>query len=237
MERETKAKIMITKDGPYLVSGRLPIDNQIIGIGEENEPDRWIYSKKLPSSETCALCRCGESENKPFCDGTHSKIKFNGTETASKKTHDKQAQVIDGPTLKLKDAPELCAAARFCHRTGGVWELTRHSDNKQARKLAITEACQCPSGRLVQYDRSTGKEFEKELNKSISLVEDPQNKVSGPIWLKGYIPVESSEGTIYEVRNRQTLCRCGKSHNKPFCDSSHIDAGFNDGHPSLKRKH
>jgi CDGSH-type Zn-finger protein len=62
----------------------------------------------------------------------------------------------------------------------------------------------------------------------INLVEDPQNKVSGPIGFRGGIPVESSDGTTSEVRNRQTLCRCGKSQNKPFCDGSHIDEGFND---------
>ncbi|MCJ7713336.1 CDGSH iron-sulfur domain-containing protein, partial [Candidatus Bathyarchaeota archaeon] len=59
-------------------------------------------------------------------------------------------------------------------------------------------------------------------------------KVSGPIWVKGGVIVESSDGTSYEVRNRQTLCRCGKSENKPFCDGTHIKAGFNDGDKSLK---
>jgi CDGSH-type Zn-finger protein len=227
-------KIMVTKDGPYLVSGGLPIDKQVIGISKENEPETWITGKKVPAGATCALCRCGQSKSKPFCDGTHGKVKFNGTETASKKTHDKQAQVMDGPTLKLMDAEVLCAAARFCHRGGGTWELTHHSDNPQARELAIEEACHCPSGRLVEWDKKSGKAFEREMKQSISLVEDPQNKVSGPIWLKGGIPVESSDGTLYEVRNRQTLCRCGKSQNKPFCDGSHIDAGFNDGDESLK---
>ena len=232
MTKETK--IMITKDGPYLVSGGLPIDKQIIGIGEENEPENWIRGKKVPVEEPCALCRCGQSKNQPFCDGAHDKVKFDGTETASKKTYDKQAKVIDGPTLKLHDAPDLCAAARFCHRGGGTWELTHHSDDSKARDLAIEEACQCPSGRLVECDKKTGKVFEKELTQSISLVEDPQNKVSGPIWLKGGIPVESSDGTTYEIRNRQTLCRCGKSQNKPFCDATHIEADFNDCDDSLK---
>jgi len=234
MAKKTEAKIMITKDGPYLVSGGLPIDKQIIGIGKENEPDRWIQSKQVPAGEPCALCRCGESKNKPFCDGTHSKVKFDGKETASKQRHEKQAKIMDGPTLKLEDAPDLCAAARFCHRGGGTWELTHHSDDTKARELAIEEACQCPSGRLVECDKKTGKVFEKEFKQAISLVEDPQNKVSGPIWLKGGIPVESSDGTTYEVRNRQTLCRCGRSQNKPFCDGSHIEEDFNDGDESLK---
>jgi CDGSH-type Zn-finger protein len=227
-------KIMVTKDGPYLVSGDLPIDKQIIGIGKDNEPENWIKCKKVPAGATCALCRCGQSKNKPFCDGTHGKVKFNGIETASKRTHSQQAQVMDGPTLKLTDAQILCAAARFCHRGGGTWELTHHSDNRQARELAIEEACSCPSGRLVECDQRTGDVYEKAFNPSISLVEDPQNKVSGPIWLKGGIPVESSDGSTYEVRNRQTLCRCGKSQNKPFCDGSHIEAGFNNGDESLK---
>ena len=234
MAKETKPKIMVTKDGPYLVSGGLSIDKQIIGIGKENEPEKWIQGKDVPSGETCALCRCGVSKNKPFCDGTHAKVKFNGTETASKKTHEKQAQIVHGPTLKLKDAPALCAAARFCHRGGGIWELTHRSDDPKDRELAIKEAYQCPSGRLIECDKKTGKVFEKKSKQSISLVEDPQNKVSGPIWLKGGIPVESSDGTTYEVRNRQTLCRCGQSQNKPFCDGSHIDEGFNDGDESLK---
>ena len=232
--KEMKPKIVVAKDGPYLVSGGLPIGKQIIGIGQEGEPEKWIKGKKVLSSETCALCRCGESKNKPFCDGIHGKIRFDGTETANRESHDKQAQVTEGPTLRLKDAQTLCAAARFCHRGGGTWELTHHSDDPQARELAIEEACSCPSGRLVECDKKTGKVFEREFEKSISLVEDPQNKVSGPIWLKGNVPVESSDGSTYEVRNRATLCRCGKSQNKPFCDGSHIDEGFNDGDESLK---
>ena len=228
------AKIMITKDGPYLVSGDLPIDKQIIGIGKEKEPEKWIKGKKVPSGRPCALCRCGGSKTKPFCDGTHGKIKFRGAETASKKPYDKQAKIMEGPTLKLKDAPALCAEARFCHKNGGTWELTHHSNDPKARELAIEEACNCPAGRLVAVDKKTEKEIEKEFAQSISLIEDPQNKVSGPIWLKGGVPVESSDGTTYEVRNRQTLCRCGKSQNKPFCDGSHIEEVFNDGDESLK---
>ena len=94
------------------------------------------------------------------------KAGFDGTETASKKTHEEQSQVMDGPTLKLKDVPVLCASARFCHRDGGTWELTHHSDKADARELAIVESCQCPSGRLIEFDKKTGKAFEKEVEKS-----------------------------------------------------------------------
>jgi len=229
-----EAKIMVTKDGPYIVFGGLPIDKQIIGVDEKEEPEKWIKGEDLPSGESCVLCRCGESKNKPFCDGTHGKVGFDGTETASRKSHEEQSQVMEGPTLRLKDAVALCSTARFCHRGGGTWVLTGHSNSPEARKLAIEEACNCPSGRLVEVDKKTGKAIEKEFTKSLSLVEDPQKKVSGPIWIKGGIPVESSDGTQYEVRNRQTLCRCGKSENKPFCDGTHREIGFNDGDESLK---
>jgi hypothetical protein len=44
----------------------------------------------------------------------------------------------------------------------------------------------------------------------------------GLLWVRGGIPVVSADGKPYTVRNRLTLCRCGKSRNKPFCDGSHV---------------
>ena len=74
---------MVTKDGPYIVFGGLPIDKQIIGLGEDDTPEKWIKGQEVSSGESCALCRCGASEDKPFCDGTHGKVGFDGTETAT----------------------------------------------------------------------------------------------------------------------------------------------------------
>ncbi len=74
-------------------------------------------------------------------------------------------------------------------------------------------------------------ELEPEFKPGISLVEDPFRKASGPLWVKGGIPVKSSKGFRYEVRNRVTLCRCGRSGNKPFCDGSHLP--FKDGDGSV----
>jgi CDGSH-type Zn-finger protein len=50
---------------------------------------------------------------------------------------------------------------------------------------------------------------------------NPQAGVVGPIMVRGGITIEGADGTVYEKRNRVTLCRCGKSKNKPFCDGSH----------------
>jgi CDGSH-type Zn-finger protein len=130
----------------------------------------------------------------------------------------------------LTDAEELCATARFCHRAGGTWKLVKNSDDLESKEIAITEACDCPSGRLVAWDKKSGKAIEPEFQPSIGLVEDPEKRVSGPIWVKGVVPIESSSAQKYEIRNRVTLCRCGASENKPFCDGRHIDIEFDDGH-------
>ena len=67
-----------------------------------------------------------------------------------------------------------------------------------------------------------------QLPVSIGLVEDPAQGCAGPLWLRGGIPVVAADGFAYEVRNRMTLCRCGASQNKPFCDGAHARIGFQD---------
>jgi CDGSH-type Zn-finger protein len=70
---------------------------------------------------------------------------------------------------------------------------------------------------------------EPEFEPSIGVVEDPAKGRSGPLWVRGGISLEGAGGTEYEVRNRMTLCRCGASDNKPFCDGNHLQSKFNDG--------
>jgi CDGSH-type Zn-finger protein len=142
-------KINVTKDGPYIVSGGLPLTIESISVDREGNPEKWVNCKKYPAQENYALCRCGRSQDKPYCDGTHAKVGFNGAETASNKPYLKQAQTYEGPNLTLTDAEDLCAVARFCHKQGGTWNLTEQSADPQARKMAIEEAGNCPSGRLV----------------------------------------------------------------------------------------
>jgi CDGSH-type Zn-finger protein len=221
--------IEVTKNGPYLVSGSVPLLEKIINYDSKWDTCEWQEGKTYPQQKQYALCRCGQTRNKPFCDGTHLKTNFDGTETASHAPYHDQAVVIDSPGLKLADAEHLCASARFCHRGGGIWNIIRTSNNSGDRKLAIEEAADCPSGRLVVYEKETGKPIEPMLEPSIILIEDPYIKTSGPLWVRGGILITSSDGKPYEKRNRVTLCRCGKSHNKPFCDSSHwpVDKGGN----------
>ena len=154
------AKIEITKDGPYLVSGGLPLSEQWIVTNAEGESLDYREGKKYPAQSQYALCRCGESANKPFCDGTHKKVQFDGTETASREPYLDQAETIEGPTMLLTDQENLCAFARFCDPKGRIWNLVTQTDNPEARKLVEFEAGHCPAGRLVAWDRETGKPIE-----------------------------------------------------------------------------
>ena len=234
METNPKQKIKVAKDGPYLVSGNVPLQKEIIKSDEAGNSIDWAKGGKMPEKETCGLCRCGESKAKPYCDGTHAKIKFNGTETAPLSGYDQRAEVTQGPEISLQDDRALCAGLRFCHnKKGRAWDLTENSDNIESKNEAIAQTCKCLSGRLALTDKSD-MSIEPEFEPSIGITEDPVACVSGPLAVKGGIPIESADGKIYETRNRVTLCRCGKSKNKPFCDASHVPAKFNDGDKSLK---
>jgi CDGSH-type Zn-finger protein len=214
-------KIKVTKNGPYLVSGGVQLSEQNTCVDPDQQCHGWKEGKKFPSQENYALCRCGQSQNKPYCDGSHMRVQFNGTETTSDIPYLEQAKVFNGPDLKLTDAEGLCASARFCERAGNAWTLAEKSGDPEARKTAIEEAAECPSGRLITWDKD-GKPIEPHFDPSIGLVHDTQYDKMGPIWVRGGIAVESAEGQTYEVRNKATLCRCGKSANKPFCDGSHL---------------
>jgi CDGSH-type Zn-finger protein len=219
--KKSSVKIKVTENGPYLVTGSIPLSEETIGTDEEGSSAEWRQSKEYPLQENYALCRCGKSKNKPYCDGSHIKTKFNGKETASHEPYSKLANKIDGPDLYLLDAPEFCAFARFCDRGDSVWSYTRDSNDPEAKKTAITQARNCPSGRLVALEKRTNHVHDESLEKSIVVVEDPQMDCHGPIWVRGGIPIEDASGVPYETRNRVTLCRCGKSGNKPYCDGSH----------------
>ncbi|NLX63802.1 MAG: iron-binding protein [Clostridiaceae bacterium] len=218
-------RIKILKNGPYLVTGNIPLSEKIIRYVDKKY--KYIDGRKFPQSEKYLLCRCGMTKNTPFCDGTHVKIGFDGTETAPNNTYESRSELLEGPGIDLLD-DKRCALAWFCHREkGDVWELVMNSDNEENIQEAIRGACECPSGRLVARDKQ-GNEIEPEYEPSIDIIQDYQMKVSGGIFVKGRIPIESSDGSTYEIRNRVVLCRCGKSHNKPFCDGTHVKVGYID---------
>jgi CDGSH-type Zn-finger protein len=224
-EKNNAPKIKIEKDGPYTVSGNVPLGEKI--IKPKGKGFVFVDGRTFEHEEVYCLCRCGETKDSPFCDGTHKDIAFDGTETARNCKYEERAELLEGIEIDLRD-DSRCAFARFCHREkGDVWELTENSYNDEMKNEAIIAASECPSGRLVAYDK-TGKPIEPELKPSIEVMQDPEKNCSSGLYVKGGIPIESASGEMYEVRNRVVLCRCGESENKPFCDASHVMTRYSD---------
>ena len=224
-------QIVISQDGPYLVSGGVPLSEQALSVDEQGNTWDFAQLDEIAAPERYALCRCGHSENKPFCDGSHARVGFDGTEVASRRPFKDDADTIPGPTMELMDNPALCAFARICDGHGRIWNTVRETDDPDQRELVAHQATFCPSGRLVVRDTQADVTLELDLPPSVVLIEDPQQQASGPIWVRGGVAIVSADGTAYERRNRVTLCRCGRSSNKPFCDGTHAHIGFR-AHPS-----
>ena len=221
--------ISIQKDGPYLVYGKPPINEET--ITPDADGYSWTYTKGAVTDnceeEPIAFCRCGRSGHKPCCDGTHAHTPWDSEETATKESILSIAKQYRNADLILNDTKKYCAVARFCDGKKDIWELMEESLDEETRKLIEYRENHCPSGRLILVNQATGKIYEPDLDPSIGIIEDPVMKVSGPIWVKGGIRIQSADGSSYEIRNRVTLCRCGHSKNKPFCDATHVKIGFN----------
>jgi CDGSH-type Zn-finger protein len=220
--------IKVRPDGPYIVSGSVPISKQVIVTDQAGVCVGWREDERYPEKAVCGLCRCGASRTKPYCDGTHVAVGFEGTETADRGPCRDRADVIDGPLLMLTDATDLCGEARFCDANGGLWNRVLDAGTPDAADKVIQQTNLCPTGRYVVWDQETSEAIEPAFDPSIGLVEDPALGVSGGLWVRGGIPIEAADGAVYEVRNRVTLCRCGASENKPFCDGTHREIGFTD---------
>lgn len=213
--------IRIRPDGPYLVKGA-----DLLRIrpahDEAGRPVAWFEGEKIETEATYALCRCGASNRKPFCDGTHRDIDFDGTETADMESTMLQREAYDGDGVILTDHEELCWHAGFCSRSGtSAWKLARRDElDETERGLLVRMVHDCPSGRLEVHAPPEDEAHEPDLVARIGIVND------GPLYVQGCIPLESASGEVYDERNRMSLCRCGASTNKPFCDASHVEADF-----------
>ena len=62
MSNADKISVKINKNGPYIIQNCTSLENS--------------KGEKLDTKEYIALCRCGGSGNKPFCDGSHKKVNF-----------------------------------------------------------------------------------------------------------------------------------------------------------------
>ena len=124
----------------------------------------------------------------------------------------------------MRDDRTICTQAGYCgDRFRNVWAMIADAADPAVAERIRRMSMLCPSGRLVTQPDEAEQRDEMDYAPSIGVIRD------GPLWVRGGIPVVAADGTVYEVRNRTTLCRCGHSRNKPFCDDSHKDEGFRDG--------
>lgn len=219
MDSDNRKKVKVLRNGPYQVSGNIPLNRLKYITNRNGASTSYELIDEYPAKETYFLCRCGKSEGKPFCDGSHLSG-FDGKETAGHKSYEQTAKKIEGKFIDLMDEEELCAVARFCDTHGSTWRLVSESSMPETSKFVIQQCADCPSGRLTAVTKD-GKIVEPELPQEISILED--GDIHGSIWVKGGIVIEDENEKPYPVRNRVTLCRCGKSKNKPFCDGIHME--------------
>ena len=214
-EQSKRPALTPLPDGPYMYENPLHPESGRIRNSRGDE---------IPGGEEVALCRCGGSSNKPFCDGTHEKVGFSGKKESDGST-DRRRDYI-GKRITIHDNRCVCAHPRLC--VGGLPEVFRLGerpwiDPDAAEPEEIIKVIEkCPSGAL-SYSVDGVEHRDQEREPAITVSKN------GPYCLVGGIDVVGEEPRAEGVsREHCTCCRCGASENKPFCDGSHIIVGFED---------
>ena len=170
-----------------------------------------------------ALCRCGGSAKKPFCDGTHARIGFSDRNTADPARNRRVA--FSGKDITIFDNRAICAHAGFC--TDGLKSVFRMNaepwidPDGAAVAEVISTIEKCPSGAL-SYARNGVEAEAPPREPMVAVMNDGPYAVTGGIELVGVPFGEAASKEHY------TLCRCGGSKNKPLCDGTHWSIGFKD---------
>ena len=226
-EQKQNPKIVVTPNGPYLVHGNTAIVRKTQITSEHGEPMTWQTNETINTGDrsVVALCRCGGSSNKPFCDDTHKKNEFDGTETAATNTFEERKIVHEGSTgIVIKRDYSICAESGFCgHRLANIKKLAAQTDDSIVRAQVMAMIERCPSGSYTYALDQESADIEPDLPPRVAVTTEmtSEGPIAGPLWVTGNMLVERSDGQPVEIRNRMTLCRCGQSKNKPFCDGTH----------------
>ena len=197
-------RISVLNGGPYRVEGGVPV------LDHEGA--------RIEAPPAYSLCRCGGSQNKPFCDGTHKSNNFNGQEFASKDTAADRAESLVGEGIAIQDDRSRCAHAGVCtDNLSKVFKLGVEPwidpNGAEADEIARVVS-RCPSGALSYSLPGSTQSVEHPDGPSITVAKDAPYAVRG-------VQVVAGDGEAYDARERQTLCRCGGSRQKPFCDGAH----------------
>jgi CDGSH-type Zn-finger protein len=219
--------IVIQRNGPYIVSGGIPLVRKIQVVSEHGEPLTWKKGEVFSVGKTYLLCRCGKSKRMPFCDSTHVKIQFNGTETAeTTPSVERRITFPGGVQINVRHDDYLCMESGFCGtRWSTIEQMMQECENIDARSQVIAMVERCPSGSLTYalLELEPEGDIEPDLPQQIAVTTDilSDGPVEGALWVTGRIPILRADGRPFEVRNRVTLCCCGRSKKKPLCDGVH----------------
>ena len=224
-------RIVVLPGGPYLVYGDIPLVRKLKIVSENNDSMTWQKTEVIETEDTYALCRCGQSASKPFCDGTHARIGFEGTEVADPRPFVEQQRVLEGHGISVRRVGSLCMHSAFCiGRLRRIPAMMEDAEDTDVRTLIIGMIEHCPSGSYTYAMTDDGDEIEPDLAVTIAVTEE-EREIAGCLWVTGGVPITRADGQPVETRNRVTLCRCGQSGNKPFCDGTHRHIGFREDHP------
>jgi CDGSH-type Zn-finger protein len=209
----------MSDDGPVIEereNGPLVVKN----LGDLHLSDGTLAEPK----PVMALCRCGGSQNKPYCDGTHAKNGFNsaGADVAAKD----RVITYKGQTATVYYNVLLCSHAAECgSRASAVfnpdqkpWVQPDNGTLEQIREVVKV----CPSGALRYSEAGAAEEALVDEDVSITVEKNGPYRVSN-------LPIAAGYWAQGQSDKKYVLCRCGKSQNKPFCDGTHRDEGWSDG--------
>ena len=210
MNQNQKPMVVFDLYGPYMVVGAPKCINS--------------KDKEIDMGPVTALCRCGHSKDKPYCDGSHSKIDFSGAKDPDRRA-DKVVE-FKGKEITILDNRGVCSADGACVRESPeVFQKDKKPmwifpDSGSVRKTIETIE-KCPSGSLSY---KIGIQRIQDLNR------EPAIKIAknGPLEFVGWIQLIDDQESRPESSEHYTLCRCGASKNKPFCDNSHKKIEFKD---------
>jgi CDGSH-type Zn-finger protein len=226
---DMKPKILPLPNGPYyLINDMQPK----VVYNLQN-----FKGKPLSTTVGIALCRCGASKNKPFCDSTHNVIGFSSANRTLDENDDTKKTAIKdkrrdypGKEITVHDNRKICSHAAECvNNLSSVFKLgSRPWINPDASKMndIVDVVRRCPSGALsYSIDGVEYRDPEEQRNPIVTVLKNGPYHITGGIELIGE-NIQFGEGASKE---HYTLCRCGASENKPFCDGAHKSSKFNDG--------
>lgn len=215
-----KPKILLLPNGPYYLLNDM--EPKVVENLQNSE------GQPLSTLRGVALCRCGASKNKPFCDGTHGTIGFsseNKTQDSSIIKNKRKNYV--GKEITIHDNRKICSHAAECvNNLPSVFKFNARpwiNPDAADKQQIINTIKKCPSGALG-YSIDEVEYKDQERMSMVTVSKDGPYTITGVIDLIGD-NIQFAEGFSKE---HYTLCRCGASNNKPFCDGMHITINFKD---------